>query len=198
VRDLREKTGAGMMDCKKALVETGGDFEKAVEYLRKKGIASASKKAGRLTKEGSVTSYIHGEGRVGVMVEINCETDFVARTEKFREFTKDVAMHIAAVSPRWVRPEEVPTDLIAKEKEIASAQMQASGKPANVIEKIVEGKIGKFYEESCLLNQSFVKDPSKTIDQLTKEAIASLGENISIRRFARFALGEGVEATTQE
>jgi elongation factor Ts len=192
VRDLREKTGAGMMDCKKALTETQGDFEKAIEFLRKKGIASASKKAGRATKEGSVSSYIHGEGRVGVLVEINCETDFVARTEQFRAFTKDVAMHIAAANPQYVRPEEVPAEVLAKEKEIAIAQMQATNKPAAVLEKIAEGKIKKFYEDSCLMNQMFVKDPNKTVDQLLKEAIAALGENISIRRFARFHLGEGL------
>jgi len=193
VRDLREKTGAGMMDCKKALVETSGDFEKAVEYLRKKGIASAAKKAGRLTKEGAVTSYIHGEGKVGVLLEVNCETDFVARTEQFRSLVKDIAMHVAAASPQWVRPEEVPAEVLVKEKEIAIAQMQASGKPAAVLEKIAEGKIKKFYEDNCLIHQVFVKDPNKTIEQLLKETIATLGENISIRRFARFALGEGLK-----
>jgi elongation factor Ts len=193
VRDLREKTGAGMMDCKKALLETQGDFEKAVEYLRKKGIASAAKKAGRATKEGAVTAYIHGEGRVGVLLEVNCETDFVARTEQFRAFVKDVSMHIAAANPQYVRPEEVPADVTAKEKEIAVAQMQASGKPAAVLEKIAEGKIKKFYEDTCLLNQVFVKDPGKTIEQLLKETIAALGENIAIRRFSRFVLGEGVK-----
>jgi elongation factor Ts len=193
VKELREKTGAGMMDCKKALAETSGDFEKAVDYLLKKGIASASKKAGRLAKEGSVLSYIHGEGRVGVLLEVNCETDFVARTEQFKAFTRDVAMHIAAAMPQWVAPEEVPADVIAKEKEIAVAQMQASGKPAAVLEKIAEGKIKKFYEDNCLLNQVFVKDSTKTIDQLQKETIATLGENIAIRRFARFVLGEGVK-----
>src|SRR6476620_2037469 len=165
VKELREKTGAGMMDCKKALAETSGDFEKAVEYLRKKGIASAAKKAGRATKEGLVTSYIHGEGRVGVLLEVNCETDFVARTEQFRAFVKDVSMHIAAANPQWVRSDEVPAEVIAKEKEIAVAQMQASGKPAAVLEKIAEGKIKKFYEDSCLINQLFVKDPSKSIEQ---------------------------------
>jgi elongation factor Ts len=195
VRELREKTGAGMMDCKKALSETSGDFEKAIEFLRKKGIASASKKAGRATKEGSVSAYIHGEGKVGVLVEINCETDFVARTEQFKTFTKDVSMHIAAAMPQWVRSDEVPADVIAKEKEIAVAQMQASGKPAAVLEKIAEGKIKKFYEDTCLMNQLFVKDPSKTIEQLLKETIATLGENISIRRFARFVLGEGMKET---
>ena len=196
VKELRDKTGAGMMDCKKALAETSGDFEKAVEYLRKKGIASAAKKAGRLTKEGAVSSYIHGEGKVGVLVEVNCETDFVARTEQFRQFVKDISMHIAAANPQFVRPDEVPAEIVAKEKEIAVAQMQASGKPAAVLEKIAEGKIKKFYEDSCLLQQVFVKDPNKTIEQLLKETIATLGENISIRRFSRFALGEGLKADT--
>jgi elongation factor Ts len=193
VRDLREKTGAGMMDCKKALLETSGDFEKAIEYLRKKGIASAAKKAGRTAKEGAVTSYIHGEGKVGVLLEVNCETDFVARTEQFRAFVKDVAMHVAAANPTYVKPEEIPADVIAKEKEIAVAQMQASGKPAAVLEKIAEGKVKKFYEDTCLLQQPFVKDPSKTIEQLLKETIAALGENILVRRFARFQLGDGLK-----
>jgi elongation factor Ts len=198
VKELREKTGAGMMDCKKALSETSGDFEKAVEYLRKKGIASAAKKAGRATKEGAVASYIHGEGKVGVLVEINCETDFVARTEQFRTFVKDVSMHIAAAMPQWVRPEEVPAGVVAKEKEIAVAQMQASGKPAAVLEKIAEGKIKKFYEDTCLMQQAFVKDPNKSIEQLLKETIATLGENISIRRFTRYALGEGMKDAAPE
>jgi elongation factor Ts len=198
VKELREKTGAGMMDCKKALAETAGDFEKAIDHLRKKGIASAAKKAGRATKEGSVSSYIHGEGRVGVLLEVNCETDFVARTEQFRDLVKDVSMHIAAASPQWVRPEEVPADVIAKEKEIAIAQLAASGKPAAMLEKIAEGKLKKFYEDNCLMNQVFVKDPSKTIEQLLKESIATLGENMTIRRFARFVLGEGVKETAAE
>ena len=198
VKELREKTGAGMMDCKKALAETSGDFEKATEYLRKKGIASASKKAGRATKEGSVISYIHGEGKVGVLLEVNCETDFVARTEQFRQFVKDVAMHIAAASPQWIRADEVPADVLSKEKEIAVAQMQASGKPAAVLEKIAEGKVKKYFEDNCLLNQSFVKNPDKTIEQLLKETIGTLGENITIRRFARYALGEGLNNVTEE
>src|SRR3954469_11238056 len=198
VKELREKTGAGMMDCKKALSETSGDFEKAVDYLRKKGIASAAKKVGRMTKEGVVNSYIHGEGKVGVLVEINCETDFVARTEQFRQLVKDVAMHIAAAAPQWVRPEEVPAAVVAKEKEIAVAQMQASGKPAAVLEKIAEGKIKKFYEDNCLMQQVFVKDPNKTIEQLLKETIGALGENMSIRRFARFVLGEGLKEAAAE
>lgn len=198
VKELREKTGAGMMDCKKALSETSGDFEKAVEFLRKKGIASAAKKAGRATKEGAITSYIHGEGKVGVLLEVNCETDFVARTEQFRQFVKDVSMHVAAASPQWVRPEEVPADVLAKEKEIAIAQMQASGKPAAVLEKIAEGKIKKFYEDNCLMQQSFVKDPNKSIEQLLKETIATLGENIAIRRFVRYGLGEGLKDEAAE
>jgi elongation factor Ts len=198
VKELREKTGAGMMDCKKALSEVSGDFEKAVEYLRKKGIASAAKKAGRVTKEGAVTSYIHGEGKVGVLLEINCETDFVARTEQFRQLVKDIAMHIAAANPQWVRSEEVTPEILAKEKEIAVAQMQASGKPQAVLEKIAEGKLKKFYEDNCLLQQPFVKEPSKSIEQLLKEAIATLGENISVRRFVRYALGEGIKEVSAE
>lgn len=198
VKDLREKTGAGMMDCKKALAETSGDFEKAIEYLRKKGIASASKKAGRATKEGVVGSYIHGEGKVGVLLEVNCETDFVARTEQFRQFVKDVSMHIAAANPQWVRSEDVPGGVLLKEKEIAIAQMQSSGKPAAVLEKIAEGKLKKFFEDNCLMQQAFVKDPNKTVEQLLKELIATLGENISVRRFARFVLGEGLNDAPTE
>lgn len=198
VKELREKTGAGMMDCKKALTETSGDFEKAMEYLRKKGIASAAKKAGRATKEGAIFSYIHGEGKVGVLVEVNCETDFVARTEQFKQFIKDISMHIAAASPQWVTPEEVPAATLTKEKEIAIAQMQSSGKPAAVLEKIAEGKIKKFFEDFCLMQQPFVKDPNKTIEQLQKETVALLGENISIRRFTRYVLGEGQTETAAE
>lgn len=197
VKELREKTGAGMLDCKKALAESAGNFEQAIEYLRKKGIASAAKKAGRATKEGAVTSYIHGEGKVGVLLEVNCETDFVARTEQFRGLVKDLAMHIAAASPQWVRSEEVPAEVIAKEKEIAVAQLAASGKPAAMLDKIAEGKIKKFFEDTCLINQAFVKDPSKTIEQLLKESIAALGENISVRRFARFVLGEGMKDSVE-
>ena len=198
VKELRERTGAGMLDCKKALSETSGNFDQAVEYLRKKGVASAAKKAGRATKEGLVSSYIHGEGKVGVLLEINCETDFVARTEQFRQFVKDVAMHVAAANPQWVRPEEVPAEVMAKEKEIAIAQMQASGKPAAVLEKIAEGKVNKFYEDTCLLKQSFVKDPNKKVEQLLAETIAQLGENLTIRRFARFVLGEASQQQREE
>jgi len=194
LKELREKTGAGVLDCKKALDEASGDLEKAIEFLRKKGMASAAKKAGRATKEGLVTSYIHGEGRVGVLLEVNCETDFVARTEQFKTFVKDVSMHIAAASPLYVSPEEVPAHIIATEKEIALAQMKDTKKPAAVLEKIAEGKINKYFEDTCLLKQSFVKDPNKTIELLTKEAIAILGENITIRRFARFVLGEGFKS----
>ncbi len=190
VRDLREKTGAGMMDCKKALLETSGNFDKAVEYLRKKGIASADKKAGRATKEGSVGSYIHGEGRVGVMVEINCETDFVARTEQFKAFVKDIAMHIAAASPKWVNASDVPPETVEQEKEIFKAQMRNEGKPEAVIDKIAEGKLKKFYQENCLMDQAFVKTPDKAVSDILKEAIMTLGENIAIRRFSRFVLGE--------
>lgn len=196
VRDLREKTGAGIMDCKKALLEAGGDLSKAVEWLRKKGMASAEKKSGRAAKEGTVQSYIHGEGKVGVLVEVNCETDFVARTEQFRSLVKDIAMQIAAARPQWVASTEVPADIVLKEKEIALAQMKDQNKPAAVLEKIAEGKVKKFYEDSCLLNQAFIKEPSKTIEQLIKETVATLGENIVVRRFSRFVLGEGL--TTSE
>lgn len=196
VKELREKTGAGMMDCKKALVETQGDFEKAVEFLRKKGLSAAAKKAGRTAKEGAVSSYIHAGGKIGVLVEINCETDFVARNEQFQGFVRDVAMHIAAAGPQYVRPEEVPTTIVEKEKEIMLAQLKQdpknSNKPPQVLEKIIEGKVKKFFDETCLLNQAFVKDPDKTIAQLQTDMVAKIGENINIRRFVRFTLGEGI------
>jgi len=192
VKELREKTGAGMMDCKKALSESSGDFDKAIDYLRKKGIASAAKKAGRETKEGAVASYIHGTGRIGVLVEVNCETDFVARTDQFQDFVKDVCMHIAAANPQWLTEEEVPPQVVAKEKEIFIEQMKNQNKPAAVLEKIAEGKLKKFYAETCLLRQSYVKDSEKTIEQLVQATVAALGENISIRRFVRFALGESL------
>mgnify|MGYP001584048492 CR=1 FL=1 len=201
VKDLREKTGAGMMDCKKALVETQGDFEKAVEFLRKKGLSAAAKKADRTAKEGAVTSYIHGGGKIGVLVEINCETDFVARNEQFQGFVRDVAMHIAAANPQYVRPEDVPATIVDKEKEIFLAQLKQdpknANKPAPVLEKIIEGKIKKFFDESCLVNQAFVKDSDKTINQLTTEMVSKIGENITIRRFVRYTLGEGVGQTAQ-
>lgn len=202
VKELREKTGAGMMDCKKALVESSGDFEKAVDYLRKKGLSAAAKKAGRTAKEGSVSSYIHGGGKIGVLLEVNCETDFVSRNEQFQGFTRDVAMHIAAASPQYVRPEDVPTHLVEKEKEIFMAQLKQdpknANKPAPILEKIIEGKIKKFFDEICLMNQAFVKDPDKTITQLQTEMVAKIGENINVRRFCRFTLGEGLDTNTQD
>lgn len=193
VKELREKTGAGMLDCKKALEEANGDLTKASEILREKGLAAAANKAGRVATEGVVESYIHAGGRIGVLVEINCETDFVAKTDQFKEFARDVAMHIAAMSPRYVRREEVPQDEIEKEKEILKAQALNEGKPEKIVEKMVEGRIGKYYEEFCLLEQSFVKDPDKTISALVNEKISAIGENISIRRFVRYELGEGLE-----
>ncbi|TBL77759.1 translation elongation factor Ts [Paenibacillus thalictri] len=193
VKELREKTGAGMLDCKKALDESNGDIEKASEILREKGLAAAAKKSGRIATEGLVESYIHGAGRIGVLVEVNCETDFVAKTDNFREFVRDVAMQIAAANPLFVRREEVPGEALEKEREILKAQALNEGKPAHIVEKMVDGRIGKYYEENCLLEQSFIKDPDKTIQTLLNEKIATIGENISIRRFVRFELGEGLE-----
>jgi elongation factor Ts len=193
VKELREKTGAGMLDCKKALDETDGNIEKAAEYLREKGLAAAAKKGGRIATEGVVEAYIHAGGRIGVLVEINCETDFVGKTEQFKEFARDIAMQIAAASPRYVRREEVSAEELEKEKEILRAQALNEGKPEKIVDKMVEGRINKYYEEFCLLEQSFIKDPDKTIDTLLKEKIATIGENISIRRFVRYELGEGLE-----
>lgn len=193
VKELRERTGAGMLDCKKALEETNGDIDKAIAFLREKGLSAAANKAGRIATEGIVESYIHGGGRIGVLVEINCETDFVAKTDQFKEFVKDVAMHIAATNPKFVRREEVPAEELEKEKEILSAQALNEGKPAHIVEKMVEGRMSKYYEEYCLMEQSFVKDPDKTISTLINEKISTIGENISIRRFVRFELGEGLE-----
>ena len=189
VKELREKTGAGMMDCKKALAESGGDFAKAEEYLRKKGLASAAKKAGRAATEGAVTSYVHLGGKIGVLVEVNCETDFAARNEAFQALTKDIAMHVAAAAPQYVRREEVPADVVAREMEIAKAQMREQKKPEAIIEKIAQGKVDKFYKEVCLLEQPFVKDDKKTIEDVVKDAIAKIGENIQVRRFTRYQLG---------
>lgn len=193
VKELREKTGAGMLDCKKALEEAGGDLTKAAELLREKGLAAAANKAGRIATEGRVESYIHGGGRIGVLVEVNCETDFVAKTDQFREFVRDIAMQIAAASPKYVRREEVPVDALEKEKEILRNQALNEGKPAHIVDKMVEGRMSKFYEDVCLLEQSFVKDPDKTVSTLLNEKISAIGENISIRRFVRFELGEGME-----
>ena len=193
INELIKSTGAGMLDCKKALEETEGDFEKAVDHLRKKGLAAAAKKAGRIATEGAVGTYIHAGGKIGVMVEINCETDFVAKTDNFQAFLKDIAMHIAAAAPMFVRREEVSADVLEREKEIYRAKARETGKPENIIEKIIEGQINKFYADICLLEQPFVKDPDKTILQYLNETISKIGENMSIRRFARFVLGEGLE-----
>jgi elongation factor Ts len=193
VQELREKTGAGMMDCKKALTEAGGDFTKAEEVLRKKGLSAAAKKTGRAATEGAVTSYIHMGGKIGVLVEVNCETDFVARTDGFQGLVKDIAMQIAAAAPQYVRREEVPAEVVAKELEIAKAQMRDQKKPEAILEKIAQGKLEKFYSEICLLEQPFVKDDKKKIQDVVTEAVAKIGENIQIRRFARFVLGEGLE-----
>jgi len=193
VKELREKTGAGMMDCKKALEEAGGDMNRAIEILREKGLAAAAKKAGRVTAEGLVESYIHGGGKIGVLVEVNCETDFVAKTDEFREFVRDIAMQIAAAAPRYVSRDEVPAEEIEKERQILRQQALNEGKPEHIVEKMVEGRLKKFFAEVCLLEQPFIKDPDKTIEELLKEKIAKIGENITIRRFARFVLGEGIE-----
>jgi len=196
VKDLREKTGAGFMDCKKALAEAKGDVEKAVSWLREKGLAAAAKKASRVASEGIVNSYIHAGGKVGVLLEVNCETDFVAKTEGFAALVREIAMHIAAMAPQFVRREEVPAEVVEKEKQIFEAQAKESGKPAQVIQKMVEGKVEKFYKEICLLEQPFVKNPDLTVEKLVIENIAKIGENISVRRFARFKVGEGIEKKT--
>ncbi len=193
VKDLRDRTGAGMMDCKKALQETNGDIEKAIEFLREKGIAKAAKKSGRIASEGIVESYIHGGGRIGVLVEVNIETDFAAKNADFRTFVKDVAMQIAAMNPQYVRREDVPAEKIEKEKEILKVQAINEGKPANIAEKMVNGRIEKYYTEICLLEQAFIKENDKTVEQVLKERISAIGENINIRRFARFEMGEGIE-----
>ncbi len=198
VKDLRTKTGAGILDCKKALTETSGDFDKAVDWLRTKGMAIAAKKAGRIATEGTVHAYIHAGGKLGVLLEVNCETDFVARGDDFQEFVQDVAMHVAACGPRWVRREDAPVDEIAREKAIFKQQAIDSGKPEAIAEKMVTGKLNKFYKESCLLEQLFVKDEDKTIEQLQTEFVARCGENIQIRRFTRWALGEGLEKKSED
>ncbi len=193
IKDLRERTGAGMSDCKKALTEVGGDMDKAIDYLRAKGLAKAAKKAGREATEGAVVSYIHGGGRIGVLVEVNCETDFVARNDDFQGFTREIALQIAAMSPQFVRKDEIPADVIARERDVLLAKAKESGKPEPVMQKMVDGQISKWTKEVCLLDQAWVKDADKTIDQLQQELIARIGENIKIRRFVRFELGEGLE-----
>jgi elongation factor Ts len=190
VKELRERTGAGFSDCRAALVEAAGDLEKAISILRKKGQAAAAKKAQREASEGLVGSYIHAGGKIGVLVEMNCESDFVARTEAFQQLSHDVAMHIAALDPRYVRREDVTAEMLEKERDIYKAQALATGKPENVVDKIVNGKMEKFYEENCLYEQHYIKDESVTIGEMIRQAIAKLGENISIRRFARFKVGE--------
>jgi translation elongation factor Ts len=198
VKVLREKTGAGMMDCKKALVECGGSEDKAISYLREKGLAKAAKKAGRATSQGVIGSYIHSNGKIGVMVELKCETDFVAKNEKFKEFAKDLAMQIAAACPICVSPDQVPADMLAKEREIFKHQAMQEGKPEAIAEKIVEGRVKKYYSEVCLLEQPFIKDDKKKIQDLLNDLIAVLGENMQVGRFSRMVLGEGAEADATE
>ena len=192
VRELREKTGAGMMDCKKALTEAAGDMEKAVDFLRQKGLAMASRKEGRTAAEGLVGSYIHGGGKIGVLVELNCETDYVARTREFQDLLKDVAMQIAAANPRFIRREDVPQDELERERQIYHQQAIESGKPERVVGKIVDGKMERFYSEVCLLEQEFIKDPDRQVGDLIKDVVARLGENVQVRRFSRFHIGEGI------
>jgi elongation factor Ts len=193
VRELRDKTGAGIMDCKKALADSGGDLEKAVVYLRERGLAAAAKRSARAASEGMVASYIHAGGRIGVLVEINCETDFVARTPEFQALAKDLAMQVAAAHPHYLAREEVPAAAIEAERTIYRAQVAAAGKPAAVIDKIVDGKMEKFFADNCLLEQPFIKDPQRSVGQLVTDAVATLGENVVVRRFARFQLGEMTE-----
>lgn len=190
VKQLRDKTGAGIMDCKAALSECQGDISKAIDFLRKKGLATAAKRAGRAMTEGAVQSYIHTGGKIGVLVEVNCETDFVAKTDDFREFTKNIAMHIAATSPLGVKSEDIPEEIVNKEKEIYRAQALESGKPEKILDKIAEGKLDKFFKENCLLNQAYVRDPNITVADVINDVIAKIGENITVRRFVRFQIGE--------
>ncbi len=193
VQELREKTGAGMMDCKKALAEAGGDAARAEEILRKKGLSAAARKAGRVASEGLVASYVHLGGKIGVLVEVNCETDFVARNEAFQQLARDLAMHVAAMAPQYVRREEVPAEVAERELEIGRAQAREQKKPDAIVEKIAQGKLDKFYKEVCLLEQPFVRDDKKTVEEVVAEAVARIGENIRVRRFARFVCGEGLE-----
>jgi elongation factor Ts len=190
VKELRDKTGLGMMDCKKALQESNGELEKAVDYLRKKGTLKAAKREGRATSEGKIGSYIHTNGKIGVLVELKCESDFVAKTDQFGVLLKDLCMHVAASAPRWISVEDVPQEVLDKEKDIYMTQAKEAGKPEKMLEKIAEGKLKKFYSEECLLEQGFVKEPDKTVSDLIKEYIAQLGENITVGRFVRFQLGE--------
>jgi len=193
VKELREITGAGMMECKKALVETDGDLQKAVDYLREKGLAAAAKKADRVAAEGAVGSYIHAGGKIGVLVEVNCETDFVAKTDDFQALVKDIAMQIAATNPTFLKREDVPSDVIAHEREVLRVQALNEGKPEAIVERMIDGRIEKFYKENCLLEQPFIKDGDQSVSDIITEKIAKIGENISVRRFTRYQLGEGIE-----
>lgn len=193
VKELRERTGCGMMDCKRALQETNGDIEKAIDELRTKGLAKAAKKAGRIASEGIVYSYIHAGSRIGVLVEVNCETDFVAKTDQFKGLAHDLAMQIAAANPEFVKREDVPEATIEHEKAVLKAQALEEGKPEKIIDKMVEGRVEKFYKDNCLMEQAFIKDPDKNVQQLVLEVVAAIGENVSVRRFARFEVGEGIE-----
>jgi elongation factor Ts len=197
VRDLRQRTGAGVVDCKKALQEAKGNVDAAIDYLRRKGLATAAKKAGRIATDGLVSSYIHAGGKMGVLVEVNCETDFVAKTEDFQAFVKNIAMHIAAANPQYIKREEIPQEVLEKERDIYHTQAVEGGKPQKVIDKIVEGKLERFFSEVCLLEQTFIKDSDLTIKELLEAMIAKIGENISIRRFSRFQLGEGLSSQSQ-
>lgn len=192
IKELRERTGAGMSDCKKALTESGDDITKAIDWLRAKGLSSAAKKAGRAATEGVVEAYIHGNGKIGVLLEVNCETDFVTLNDKFRQLVKDIAMHIAAVQPTYVRREEVPAADFENERKVQLEKTMAEGKPEAIAAKIVDGRMNKWYEEVCLLDQKFVKDDTKTVDQVVKEAVATIGENLQVRRFTLFVMGEGL------
>ncbi len=194
LKELRERTGAGVVDCKKALKESDGTIEKAITLLREKGLAAAAKRAGRVAAQGTVGSYIHGGGKIGVLVEVDCETDFVARTDEFQQLVKDVAMQVAASNPRYLQRDEVPSQEVEKERAIYRTQTLESGKPEKVVDRIVDGRLEKFYSEQCLLEQGFIREPSKTIEQLVKEVVARTGENIVVRRFARFQIGDAGEA----
>lgn len=198
VKELRERTGAGMMDCKKALTEMQGDMEKSIDFLREKGLAAAAKKASRIAAEGLIESYIHGGGRIGVLLEINCETDFVAKTEGFHALARDIAMQIAAANPGYVRREEVPVDILEHEREVLRAQALNEGKPANIVEKMIVGRVEKFYKETCLMEQPFIKDPDKSVTDIINASIAKIGEKISIRRFTRYQVGEGLEKKSSD
>ena len=193
VKELRERTGAGMMDCKHALTEADGDIERAIDILREKGLAAAAKKAGRIASEGLVEAYIHGGGRIGVLVEVNCETDFVAKTDQFKALCRDIAMQVAAANPEYVRREEVPADVVERERSIARAQALNEGKPEKIVDKIVDGRLEKYYKEFCLMEQVYIKDNDMTVTDYINNSIATIGENISVRRFARFQVGEGIE-----